>query len=193
VSNFPHAWCPNCKSRVAKPRVICNLGTTSVEILTHEWCLGTTSVEKPLPTFQLHGSIITTSFHIAELGVSVYTVLIYIWVNNPYIFQASLVAESLEHPSMVRSDWGSNPAGSHYFFSSFLLFYGAWRAWWCESTAQILSLSKVQNWPLNYDWTRFDDFNANSGQYVPRSFCAWVISSAWGPGGLWRYLKTTTN
>jgi hypothetical protein len=29
VDNFPHAWCPNCKSRVAKPRVICNLGTTS--------------------------------------------------------------------------------------------------------------------------------------------------------------------
>jgi hypothetical protein len=30
---------------------------------------GTTSVEKPLPTFQLHGSIITASFHVAELGV----------------------------------------------------------------------------------------------------------------------------
>jgi hypothetical protein len=39
-----------------------------VENLPHAWCLGTTSVEKPLPTFQLHGSIITTSFHIAELG-----------------------------------------------------------------------------------------------------------------------------
>jgi hypothetical protein len=55
--------------RVAKSRVICNLGTTSVKIFPHEWCLGTTSLEKPLPTFQLHGSIITTSFHIAKLGV----------------------------------------------------------------------------------------------------------------------------
>jgi hypothetical protein len=31
VMDFPHAWCPNCKSRVAKPRVICNLGIISVE------------------------------------------------------------------------------------------------------------------------------------------------------------------
>jgi hypothetical protein len=30
---------------------------------------GTTSVDKPLPTFQLYGSIITASFHVAELGV----------------------------------------------------------------------------------------------------------------------------
>jgi hypothetical protein len=65
---------------------------------------GTTSVEKPLPTFQLHGSIITTSFHVAELGVM-----------SQFI---------------VRSDWGSNPAGSHYyffpFFSFFCFFYGAY-------------------------------------------------------------------
>jgi hypothetical protein len=29
-------------------------------------------VEKPLPTFQLYGSNITTSFHIAELGIMWY-------------------------------------------------------------------------------------------------------------------------
>jgi hypothetical protein len=49
-----------------------------------------------------------------------------IWVNNPYFFKADLVAESLEHPPMVREDLGSNPAGSHFlFFFHFLLFYGA--------------------------------------------------------------------
>jgi hypothetical protein len=42
------AWCPNCKSRVAKPRVICNLGIISVE--------------NPLPPIQLCRSIITVSF-----------------------------------------------------------------------------------------------------------------------------------
>jgi hypothetical protein len=45
VMDFPHAWCPNCKSRVAKPRVICNLGIISVE--------------NPLPPIQLYRSIIT--------------------------------------------------------------------------------------------------------------------------------------
>jgi hypothetical protein len=53
------------KSFVASPLMICNLSTTRVE--------------KPLPTFQLHGSIITTSFHIAELGgnVSVYSLYVF--------------------------------------------------------------------------------------------------------------------
>jgi hypothetical protein len=46
--------CVTFSTRV--PRVICNLGSTSVENFTHAWCRGTTSVEKPLPTFQLYGS-----------------------------------------------------------------------------------------------------------------------------------------
>jgi hypothetical protein len=82
-------------------------------------------VDKPLPTFQLYGSIITTSFHIAELGVMsqfiFYTFLINILVNKPYFLKVILVVESLEHPSMVRTDRGSNPAASHLFF--YFLFF----------------------------------------------------------------------
>jgi hypothetical protein len=51
--------------------------------------------------------------------------LIDILVNKPFFFKVILVAESLEHPAMVRLAWGSNPAGAltfiiFFFFSAFL-------------------------------------------------------------------------
>jgi hypothetical protein len=96
-----------------------------VMVFTHLWCRGTTSVEKPLPTFQLYGSYITTSFHKAQFIAEfiVFTFLTYKLVNKPYFYKVILVAESLEHPSMVRSVQGSIPAGSHFLFFIFYFFY----------------------------------------------------------------------
>jgi hypothetical protein len=53
--------------------------------------------------------------------------LIDIWVNKPYFIKVVLVAESLEHPLMVRSVWGSNPAASllFFYFCFFLIVGGA--------------------------------------------------------------------
>jgi hypothetical protein len=58
---------------------------------------------------------------------------------------------------MIRLDWGSNPAASHYFF------YGAFRA---------LSLSEVQNWPLNHDWTCFDGFKVQNANLTTTIYSA---------------------
>jgi hypothetical protein len=84
----------------------------------------------------------------------VYTFLIDILVNKSYSLKVVLVAESVERPSMVRSDRGSNPAASHFLFFIFfhfllyffiffhffifLPFYGAFRVWsWPRDQATV--------------------------------------------------------
>jgi hypothetical protein len=102
-----------------------------VMVFTHAWCLGTTSVEKPLPTFQLYGSNITTIFHISDLGkpTSAGPGIIFMSLWRFYEYQiygeislfpkVSLVASLLERQSSHLVHVSSNPVLAKNIFFNF--------------------------------------------------------------------------